>query len=75
MPEVHDVAVIGVPDQYMGERVKAFVVLKEPGSITDSEIKAFSAKHLADYKVPRLIDFVDIIPKNSTGKVLKRLLS
>lgn len=75
MPEVRDVAVIGVPDQYMGERVKAFVVLKEPGSVSDSEIKAFCAKHMADYKVPRLVDFVDIIPKNSTGKVLKRLLS
>ena len=75
MPEVRDVAVIGVPDQYMGERVKAFVVLKEPGSVTESDIKAFCAKHMADYKVPRLVDFVDIIPKNSTGKVLKRLLS
>lgn len=75
MPEVRDVAVIGVPDQYMGERVKAFVVLKEQGSVTDSEVRAFCAKHMADYKVPRLVDFVDIIPKNSTGKVLKRLLS
>ncbi|MFA7340661.1 MAG: AMP-binding protein [Candidatus Obscuribacterales bacterium] len=75
MPEVRDVAVIGVPDQYMGERVKAFVVLSEPGSVSDSDVKAFCTKHMADYKVPRLVDFVDIIPKNSTGKVLKRLLS
>ncbi|CAN5605084.1 fatty acid--CoA ligase family protein [soil metagenome] len=75
MPEVRDTAVIGVPDQYMGERVKAFVVLEEPGQISDEQIKAFCAKHMADYKVPRLIEFVDIIPKNSTGKVLKRLLS
>jgi long-chain acyl-CoA synthetase len=75
MPEVRDVAVIGVPDQYMGERVKAFIVLKEPGSIADGDVKAFCARHMADYKVPRLIDFVDSIPKNSTGKVLKRLLS
>jgi long-chain acyl-CoA synthetase len=75
MPEVRDVAVIGVPDQYMGERVKAFVVLSQPGSVSDSDVKAFCAKHMADYKVPRLVDFVDVIPKNSTGKVLKRLLS
>lgn len=75
MPEVRDVAVIGVPDQYMGERVKAFVVLSEPGIVSESDVKAFCAKHMADYKVPRLIDFVDVIPKNSTGKVLKRLLS
>lgn len=75
MPEVRDVAVIGVPDQYMGERVKAFIVLKEAGSITDGDVKTFCARHLADYKVPRLVDFVDSIPKNSTGKVLKRLLS
>ncbi len=75
MPVVQDVAVIGVPDQYMGERVKAFIVLKEPGSVSESEVKAFCTKHMADYKVPRLIDFVDSIPKNSTGKVLKRLLS
>ncbi|MDP3507729.1 MAG: AMP-binding protein [Candidatus Melainabacteria bacterium] len=75
MPEVLDVAVIGVPDQYMGERVKAFVVLREAGSVSDSDVKAFCAKHMADYKVPRLIEFVESIPKNSTGKVLKRLLS
>ncbi len=72
---VREAAVIGVPDQYMGERVKAFVVLKENVITSEDELKAFCAKHMADYKVPRLVEFVESIPKNSTGKVLKRLLS
>jgi len=75
LDSVREAAVIGVPDQYMGERVKAFVVLKEDAATTDHELKAFCSKHMADYKVPRIIEFVESIPKNSTGKVLKRLLS
>lgn len=75
MSEVRDTAIIGVPDQFMGERVKAFVVVKEGATLDEEAVKAFCARHMADYKVPRLVEFVDIIPKNSTGKVLKRLLS
>lgn len=74
LPEVAEVAVIGVPDQYMGERVKAVIALKPGKSLNEETIKAFCAEHLADYKVPRLVEFIEALPRNSTGKVLKRLL-
>jgi acyl-CoA synthetase (AMP-forming)/AMP-acid ligase II len=74
--------VIGIPDEHMGERVKAFIVLTDEaalsiknGTLSESDIKHFCAEHLADYKVPRIYTFIDSIPRNSTGKVLKRLLS
>ncbi len=75
MPEVAEVAVFGVPDQYMGERVKAVVALVAGASLSDQGVKDFCAERLAEYKVPRLVEFVDRLPRNSTGKVLKRLLS
>ncbi len=74
MPGVRDVAVIGVPDEFMGERVKAVVVLKDP-AVTAEDIKEFCEKYLASYKVPRLVEFMSELPRNSTGKLLKRLLS
>jgi long-chain acyl-CoA synthetase len=81
-PSIKDVAVIGIPDEHMGERVKAFIVLTDEaalsiknGTLSESDIKHFCAEHLADYKVPRIYTFIDSIPRNSTGKVLKRLLS
>jgi long-chain acyl-CoA synthetase len=70
---VREVAVIGVPDERMGERVKAIVVLSQ-ASLTAEAIKEYCAEHLADYKVPRIVEFSDGLPRNSTGKVLKRLL-
>ncbi|MBU6452175.1 MAG: AMP-binding protein [Cyanobacteria bacterium REEB67] len=74
MPEVKEVAVLGVPCQYMGERVKACVVVREGKELSEEEVKAFCSKVLAEYKVPRVVQFLDAIPKNSTGKALKRLL-
>jgi long-chain acyl-CoA synthetase len=74
IPGVREVAVIGVPDEIMGERVKAVVAVND-SSITEEAIKQFCAQHLADYKVPRIVQFVPALPRNSTGKVLKRLLS
>lgn len=79
---VEDVAVVGIPDRYMGERVKAVVVLKtESGSkssrridLSESELEEFCRARLAPYKVPRIFEFRDSLPRNSTGKVLKRLL-
>jgi acyl-CoA synthetase (AMP-forming)/AMP-acid ligase II len=58
----------------MGERVKAVIALRKGVELTDEEVKAFCVEHMAAYKVPRLVEFIDALPRNSTGKVLKRLL-
>jgi long-chain acyl-CoA synthetase len=73
-PAVMEAAVIGVPDEYRGETVKAYVVLKEGKAATDEEIRAFCKERLASYKVPRVIEFADELPKTLVGKVLRRAL-
>ncbi len=73
-PDVMDVAVFGIPDEEWGESVHA-VVVKRPGSDLDQAgLQAFAREHLAGYKVPRSVAFVDDIPKTGTGKILKRVL-
>ncbi len=73
-PKVLECAVIGVPDEYRGETVKAFIVLR-PGEVaTEQEIIEFCKKNLAAYKVPKLVEFVDELPKSAVGKVLRRIL-
>ncbi|MBX9696418.1 MAG: long-chain-fatty-acid--CoA ligase [Cyanobacteria bacterium] len=74
MPEVQDVAVIGVPDKLMGERVKAVVVLRKEATLSEEQVKEFCNQHLAQYKVPRIVEFRTELPRNSTGKILKRNL-
>ncbi|QEY24860.1 fatty acid--CoA ligase [Neisseria animalis] len=71
---VEAAAVIGVPDQYADEEIVAFVQLKENMSIKETEIRAHLRRHLANFKVPKEIHLKDELPRNATGKVLKRVL-
>ena len=73
-PAVAEAAIYGVPDALKGEIVKANIVLKEGHAITEEQIIEFCSRRIAAYKIPRVINFVDSIPKNPTGKVLKRVL-
>jgi acyl-CoA synthetase (AMP-forming)/AMP-acid ligase II len=72
---VDDVAVIGVDDERFGQRLKAFVVLAEGATLSEREIKAHVRGGLAAFKVPRDVVFLDELPRNATGKVLKRALA
>jgi len=73
-PAVVECAVIGVPHDVWGEAVKAVVVKKEGASITEQELIAFCKERLAGYKSPKSVDFVERLPRNLTGKVLRRVL-
>jgi acyl-CoA synthetase (AMP-forming)/AMP-acid ligase II len=72
---VKEVAVIGVDDDEFGQRLKAFVVLHDEAELDEDDAKAFVKSNLARYKVPREIEFLDSLPRNATGKVLKRELA
>lgn len=71
---IQEAAVVGVPDAYRGETVKAFIVPKEGHTLDAQEIKEFCRQHLAAYKVPRQIEFRTELPKSLVGKVLRRVL-
>jgi acyl-CoA synthetase (AMP-forming)/AMP-acid ligase II len=71
---VVEVAVFGVEDEQFGQRLKAVVVLRDGASVGEDEIKTHVKSNLAGYKVPREVEFVDELPRTSTGKVLKRAL-
>ncbi len=70
-PAVADVGVIGVPDAHWGESVKAVVALRPGKSATEEELITYCTERLADYKKPRSVDFVDELPRNPAGKLLK----
>jgi len=73
-PKVKEAVVAGVPDEYLGEVVKAYVVLKEGETATEQEIIEFCRQSLAKYKVPRIVEFRKDLPKTMVGKILRRVL-
>lgn len=73
-PKVQSAISVGIPDDYRGETVKAFIVLKNGEHITAEEILAFCREKLAAYKVPRMVEFRESLPQSAVGKVLRRML-
>jgi len=72
--QVMEAAAVGVPDEYRGETVRAFVALKEEGAVSEEELIEFCKGRMAAYKYPRQIEFLDELPKTPTGKFLRREL-
>jgi len=73
-PAIEEAAVIGIPDPYWVEKVHAVVSLKKGAEATAEELIALCKKNLAGYKTPKSVDFIDTLPKNPSGKILKREL-
>ena len=71
---IQEAVVAGVPDPYRGETVKAFVVFKEGRHATEEELDAYCRSHLASFKVPRIYEFRNELPKTAVGKILRRVL-
>lgn len=72
--DVLECVVVGVPDPYRGETVKAFIVLKDNSTVTEEALDKYSREHLASFKVPRIYEFRDELPKTAVGKILRRVL-
>jgi long-chain acyl-CoA synthetase len=73
-PSVGEAAVVGIEDPDSGEAVKAFVVLKQGAAAHEAEIIDYARARIADYKAPRFVEFIDSLPRNPAGKILKREL-
>jgi acyl-coenzyme A synthetase/AMP-(fatty) acid ligase len=71
---IREVAVIGVPDEVLGQSVRAYVVLEDGATLTDKQIRVLSAQRLENFMVPKDVVIVDDLPKTATGKVSKKLL-
>jgi acyl-CoA synthetase (AMP-forming)/AMP-acid ligase II len=74
-PLIEEAAVIGVDDEKFGQRLKAFVVVREQADLSEDTVKEYVKENLARYKVPRDVVFLETLPRNATGKVLKRELA
>jgi long-chain acyl-CoA synthetase len=73
-PKVMEACAIGVPDKYRGETVKVFVVLKPGETMTEQEVIDYCKTKLAAYKVPKMVEFIDSLPKSNVGKILRKEL-
>ncbi|MER6250762.1 FadD3 family acyl-CoA ligase [Streptomyces sp. NPDC001584] len=73
-PDIADVAVIGIPDPRLGEVGKAYAVRRPGSTLTADDLIAWSRREMANYKVPRAVEFVTELPRNASGKILKRAL-
>jgi len=73
-PDILEAAVIGVPDGEYGQRLRSFIALRPGASLTEDDVKDYVRQRLARFKIPRDVRFVEALPRNSTGKVVRRLL-
>jgi long-chain acyl-CoA synthetase len=73
-PKILEVCTIGVPDPYRGENVKTFVVVKPGQTMTEEEVTSFCRQTLAAYKIPKMVEFLEALPKSAVGKILRREL-
>jgi fatty-acyl-CoA synthase len=73
-PDISEAAVLGVPDDVFGERIKACLIARGGARLVADDIRSYCAKHLSDYKVPELIEIWTEFPRNATGKILKTAL-
>ncbi|MGD9412873.1 MAG: AMP-binding protein, partial [Desulfobacterales bacterium] len=73
-PKILEACAVGIPHEYRGETVKAFIVTKEGEALTEEEVTRYCKENLAAYKVPKIFEFVDELPKSTVGKVLRRKL-
>jgi len=73
-PKILEACTIGIPHEYRGETVKAFIVAKEGETLTQAEVVDYCKEKLAAYKVPKLVEFIDELPKSAVGKILRREL-
>ena len=71
-PKILEACTIGIPHEYRGETVKAFIVPKPGEVLTEEEVVAYCKKNLAAYKIPKIIEFIDELPKSAVGKIMRR---